>query len=126
MEIHEQKKEPSNVFKDQIQKEKETAVKSTANVHFILRWVNNVLYPNHEVYDFTSDWEDGKLFCALANIQDEKCVYDSKKSNLENITNAFDTFSALGVEPILDPNDAGKEKKSMMLYLKLIKDAYSK
>lgn len=113
-----------NIFKDRIAQEKKDAPKGGGEVHFILRWVNNLLWGSGvEVSNFTEDFADGKVFCALANLH-EDCAFDSQESSVENITRSFDVFTSLGIEAILDPQDAGKEKKSMMLYLKLIKDGF--
>lgn len=70
------------------------------------------------------DFADGKVFCALARIHEDDFNFDSSVSATENIERAFDIFTKLGIDPILDPQDAAKEKKTMLLYLKLIQNGF--
>lgn len=74
------------------------------------------------VSNFTSDWQDGRAFCALVgslcpthfSLRAEQVTSASVTGRLKA---AFATAAALGVPQLVDESDFGYERLSMMTYL---------
>eukprot|EP01102_Stenamoeba_stenopodia_P018287 TRINITY_DN6682_c0_g1_i1.p1 TRINITY_DN6682_c0_g1~~TRINITY_DN6682_c0_g1_i1.p1 ORF type:complete len:413 (-),score=130.57 TRINITY_DN6682_c0_g1_i1:76-1314(-) len=82
-------------------------------------WCKQTAAP-HPIKDFTKSWSDGLALCTLLNNVRPGCIQpDSLDPNdpLHNISLALDTAEKLGVTKLVDAEDFGKERNSMMTYL---------
>jgi len=115
-----------NPFKALLQKQQQQQQKQqSGELHHLLQWVNNQLIDDSlKVSNWTTSFQNGKVFCALANALDDSVSFDPTKSADQNILVAFKAFEKLGIDTYLDPQDAAKEQKSMMLCLKTIRDFF--
>eukprot|EP01080_Neovahlkampfia_damariscottae_P007495 gene7495-11818_t len=98
------------------------AKKNTTGNDALIMWTNRVCKPKGiEVKNIMKDWLDGLAFCAIVNFYEPELLdYDSldKSAGVENTKKAFDILeNTLDVEVYVDAEDAGKEKKTMMMCL---------
>jgi prefoldin subunit 5 len=106
---------------------------STAEVKKeLLAWAQTAVEPyDLSVKNFSHDWSDGKVFCAVLHrhrpdIIDYSKVEDSPpQANLEL---AFDTaYDKLGVEKLLDPEDvavSNPDEKSILTYVSFLRQQF--
>jgi len=98
------------------------------NEHFLLKWAN-LVGSNYDIKvdSFTHlNWKNGKMFAVILNDHNSDLLEwprpSEKESDIELLNLCFKIFEEdLLVEPLLDACDAGKETKTMMLYLNTLR-----
>jgi len=95
-----------------------------------MQWCKNRTqgYRGVEVTNFTKSWEDGLAYCALLHsYRPDLIPFDSLSPGSgqrdKNLTIAFKAAAQLGIPELLDQEDFGLEKLSMMTHLS---EAYKK
>jgi len=96
----------------------------------LLKWVQNQVKPfNVPVNNFTSDWNDGKVLCALVNSLKPNAINWGSVGNnkLDNARQGIDTAeSDLLIPRIMEPEDFANQtpdELSVVTYASLFRDA---
>eukprot|EP01102_Stenamoeba_stenopodia_P010566 TRINITY_DN3203_c0_g1_i1.p1 TRINITY_DN3203_c0_g1~~TRINITY_DN3203_c0_g1_i1.p1 ORF type:complete len:700 (-),score=197.52 TRINITY_DN3203_c0_g1_i1:1477-3576(-) len=95
----------------------------TTGMMGLMQWCKNRTagYKDVEITNWTKSWQDGLAFCALLHSYRPDLIpfNQLKKENKEqNLRLAFDVATnKLRIEQLLDPEDFGLEKLSMMTYM---------
>jgi len=93
----------------------------------LLFWINNQI-PSYEIKNFTTDWQDGKALCALANaVEPDK---EQKLLQFENDPIADCTrgvkyaTDCMAIPPVMDADDIVKypDQLAMMTYASYFRD----
>ncbi|XP_063072868.1 dystrophin isoform X2 [Engraulis encrasicolus] len=102
-------------------------LQQTSSEKILLSWVRQSTkpYPQVNVVNFSSSWEDGLAFNALIHSHRPELfewrVVEEKSSALERLEHAFSTAEKhLGIDRLLDPEDvatAHPDKKSIIMYV---------
>jgi hypothetical protein len=118
-------KPSSNPFGKTVKDEPKSEKVEQKELHHLLKWVNGMLWcVDFKVENFTTSFRNGRAFCEIASQIDSSVKYDSQKSGEENIKTAWDLFEKMEIDTFLDAEDVGKEQKSMMLCIKMVRDYF--
>eukprot|EP01080_Neovahlkampfia_damariscottae_P010766 gene10766-3385_t len=118
-------KPSSNPFGKTVKEETSSKPVQQKELHHLLKWVNGMLWcVDFKVENFTTSFRNGRAFCEIANQIDDSVKYDSQKTGDENIKAAWDLFEKMEIDTFLDAEDVGKEQKSMMLCIKMVRDYF--
>ena len=120
-------KSSSSPFGKTVKEEKTTTkpMFEQKELHHLLKWVNGMLWCiDFKVENFTTSFRNGRAFCEIASQIDDSVKYDPQKTGDENIKTAWDLFEKMEIDTFLDAEDVGKEQKSMMLCIKMVRDYF--
>ncbi|XP_062373471.1 dystrophin [Sardina pilchardus] len=102
-------------------------LQQTSSEKILLSWVrqSTKVYPQVNVLNFSSSWEDGLAFNALIHSHRPELfdwrVVEEKSSALDRLEHAFSTAEKhLGIDRLLDPEDVATthpDKKSIIMYV---------
>jgi hypothetical protein len=96
----------------------------------LLQWAKNRTEPyGHEIKNWTKSWADGMAYCAIFHSYHPELIdyYSLKPENAEqNIKAAYTVAEKLGIPELLDPEDFGLEKLSMMTQMSEVYKHFNK